>query len=89
MKIATTIGEMYSFAASPVEAIKLYEGSGFRYLDCDLSIFESKHPFATENWKDLIFECKETAEKLGFSFVQAHARPTPIKGITLKRAYLV
>ena len=33
MKIATTIGEMYSFVRSPAEAVRAYEGTGFRYLD--------------------------------------------------------
>ena len=33
MKIATTIGEMYPFTATPAEAIAAYEGTGFRYLD--------------------------------------------------------
>ena len=33
MKIATTIGEMYSYTEKPAKAIEAYEGTGFNYLD--------------------------------------------------------
>ena len=34
MKIATTIGEVYGFTKSFEEAVRFYEGTGFKYLDC-------------------------------------------------------
>ena len=75
MKIATTIGEMYDFASSPANAIELYKDSGFRYLDYSFYSVLSKpnDPFMSPAWRDVIYESKETAEKLGFQFVQAHA----------------
>lgn len=33
MKIATTIGEVRGYAATPAEAVKFYEGTGFRHFD--------------------------------------------------------
>ena len=33
MKIATTIGELYRLGLSPADAIRSYQGTGFKYLD--------------------------------------------------------
>jgi sugar phosphate isomerase/epimerase len=74
MKIATTIGEMYAFTSSPAEAIRQYEGTGFKYLDYSFyTVLAPNHPFMSDAWRDGIREAKETADKLGFQFVQAHA----------------
>ena len=74
MKIATTIGEMYAFTSSPAEAIRQYEGTGFKYLDYSFyTVLRPGDPFMSDAWKDRVLEAKETAGKLGFQFVQAHA----------------
>jgi hypothetical protein len=33
MKLATSIGDLFPFAATPDEAIRLFKNTGFRYLD--------------------------------------------------------
>lgn len=33
MKIATTIEEFYPYVQNAAEAVKAYEGTGFKYLD--------------------------------------------------------
>ena len=75
MKIATTIGEMYPFTNSYEEAISAYEGTGFRYLDFSFynMVLKENDPLMAEGWQDIILSCKETAKKLDFQFVQAHA----------------
>ena len=74
MKIATTIGEMYSFSANPVDAIKQYEGTGFRYLDYSFYrvALDKNHPMMKDDWKTAIYEAKEQGERMGFQFVQSH-----------------
>ena len=75
MKIATTIGEMYPFTNSYEEAISAYEGTGFRYLDFSFynMVLKENDPLMAEGWQDIILSCRETAKKLDFQFVQAHA----------------
>lgn len=75
MKIATTIGEMYPYTNSYQEAISAYQGTGFRYLDFSFynMVLREKDPLMADGWKDIILECKDVAQKLGFQFVQAHA----------------
>lgn len=76
MKLATTIGEMYDYLATPAEAIRSYRNSGFRYLDYS---FYYDHlepsPFLQDDdrpWKQQINESAKAAEAEGFTFVQAH-----------------
>lgn len=75
MKIATTIGEVYSWVNSPAEAIEMYVGSGFKYLDFSFYTFvlAENHPFMSDGWRDMILAAKEKADSLGFKFVQAHS----------------
>ena len=75
MKIATTIGECYAFTTSPAEAIRMYEGTGFRYLDYSFYnvLTTPNHPFMGDDWKRQVLDAKAAAEELGFTFVQAHA----------------
>ena len=82
MKAVTTIGEMYAYASSPAEALKLYEGTGFRYFDYSFySVVDTpNHPFMGENWKEGIEEVRRVAESLGFTFVQAHAPNCALHG---------
>lgn len=82
MKIATTIGEMYSFVRSPAEAVRAYEGTGFRYLDYSFYtvLRDPADPFMSDSWEKNIYDAKNEAEKLGFSFVQAHAPSCALRG---------
>lgn len=75
MKIATTIGEMYAYTAmNPAEAVRMYEGTGFRYLDCSFyNVLNPGHRFMTDEWKEQVTEAGEAAAKLGMKFVQAHS----------------
>ena len=77
MKIATTIGEMYLHTASPAEAVRSYEGTGFRYLDYSFyNDYMEKSPFMQDDESCWIKEVEETAaaaSECGFRFVQAHA----------------
>lgn len=75
MKIATTTGEMYAFTKSYEEAISAYQGTGFRYLDFSFytMVLQENNPLMSDGWQDVILSCKETAKKLDFQFVQAHA----------------
>lgn len=81
MKLATSIGDVYSFTRTPAEAVRFFEGTGFRYLDYDFCnvIWEPDHPFMGEDWMRQIVEARQAADTLGFSFVQAHA-PTCVIG---------
>jgi len=90
MKIATTIGEMYAFAASPAEAISLYKDTGFRYLDYSFYSVVTKpnDPFMQDNWQDGVYASKEMAEKLGFQFVQAHAPAGAFRGENAEKLLL-
>lgn len=82
MKIATTIGEMYPFTASPAEAVRAYEGTGFKYLDYSFYtvLKNPSDPFMSDSWEGEIYDAKNEAEKLGFSFVQAHAPDCALRG---------
>ena len=82
MKIATTIGEMYSFVRSPAEAVRASEGTGFRYLDYSFYtvLRDPADPFMSDSWEKNIYDAKNEAEKLGFSFVQAHAPSCALRG---------
>ena len=74
MKIATTIGEMYPYTKTPAEAVRMYEGTGFRWLD--YSFYRANRPgspFLTDNWLEQVNEAGEAAAALGFAFVQAHS----------------
>lgn len=82
MKIATTIGDMYAFAQSPAEAVKLFQESGFRYLDYSFScsVSNPNDPLLSDNWKEEIYARKHAADELGFTFVQAHAPLNAARG---------
>ena len=74
MKIATTIGEVYSYTKSPADAIREYEGTGFKYLDYSFyNVLKDGDPFMKDGWEKIILDAKRAAEELGFTFVQAHA----------------
>lgn len=74
MKIATTIGDFDGYVKNDAEAVRAFEGTGFRHLD--FSFYNSNYdgsPFMTDNWVKEIAAASKEAEKLGFDFVQAHS----------------
>lgn len=90
MKLATTIGEMYAFTKTPSEAVRQYEGTGFRCLDYSFYNVAKNpsNPFMGEDWRDQILEAKAAAEELGFTFVQAHAPDCALRGEGMERGLL-
>lgn len=90
MILATTTAETRSFTDSDAEAVRAFEGTGFRHLD--YSFYRSNYegsPFLTDAWVKEISDAAREAERLGFDFVQAHSpgndyfredRETVIKG---------
>lgn len=83
MKIATTIEEFYPYVQNAAEAVKAYEGTGFKYLD--YSFFDSVikpeiSPLLTDDWKEHVLKAKEAADEHGFTFVQAHSPICEIRG---------
>lgn len=81
MKIATTIGEVKGYTSSPAEAVRFYEGTGFKHLDYNFyTVLTPGDPFMTDKWQDVILEAKDAAEELGFDFVQAHAPLCELRG---------
>ena len=82
MKIATTIGEVYSYTKTPADAIREYKGTGFKYLDYSFYyvLTNKDDPFMNDGWQKIILDAKNTAEELGFKFVQAHAPAGKIIG---------
>lgn len=81
MKIATTIGEVRGYASSFADAVRMYEGTGFRHLDFQFyNVLKDGDPFMTDAWRDMIEEVRDVAQALGFDFVQAHAPGCKICG---------
>ena len=83
MKIETTIGEVYGYAKSFEEAVRFYEGTGFKYLDVSFyGALEPNSPsyLMDDAWRDRVMAAKAAAEELGFAFVQAHAPCCALRG---------
>jgi len=82
VKIATTIGDLYPYTQTPAEAVRLFAGSGFRYLDYSFSCSPANPEdlLLSDRWEDAIHACKDAADELGFSFVQAHAPLNAARG---------
>lgn len=77
MRLATTIGDFkkyVDFGASPAQAVRLFQGTGFRYLDYDFyTVIYPGSPFLGDGWLDQVMETAEAAAGLGMKFVQAHS----------------
>ena len=74
MKLASTTGDFNGYAKTAAEAVRLYEGTGFRHLD--YNFYRVLHPgssFLGERWLDEVEEAGREAERLGFDFIQAHS----------------
>lgn len=71
MKLATSTSDFRGYANSISDGVRLFQGTGFKYLDLSLytpDLFTSKD--------ELLRKCHDaadTAAKLGMKFVQAHA----------------
>lgn len=89
MKIATTIGEVKGYTNTPAEAVKMYEGTGFKHLDFSFyDVLRDGDPFMADGWQEQIFEAKEAAQALNMDFVQAHAPNCKICGGDTQREIL-
>lgn len=74
MRLATTIADFAGYVESDAEAVRCYEGTGFRHLD--YSFYRKNYlgsPFMGDDWVRNIAEASKEAERLGFDFVQAHS----------------
>ncbi len=70
MRIATTTGDLLKYYPTAADAVAGFDGTGFRHLDYS---FYTGSALLGDDWFDRVKEAKETADKLGFDFVQAHS----------------
>ena len=74
MKLASTTGEFHGYARTPADAVRFYEGTGFRHLDYNFyDVLRPGSPFLGDRWLDEVEEAGREAERLGFDFIQAHS----------------
>ena len=74
MKLATTIGDFLPWVGVPADAVRLYEGTGFRHLDYSFySVIRPGSPFLGDRWLDEVDAAGREAARLGMDFVQAHS----------------
>lgn len=74
MRLATTTGDLVYYCSSPAEAVRAFEGTGFRHLDYTFwRLAWGDKPLLADNWFEPIKAAGKEAEKLGFDFVQAHS----------------
>lgn len=74
MKLATTMGFFYERGGmeilTPSQTVDAISATGFKQLNYS---FCCKEHIAADSWKDYVLEAKETADRLGMGFCQAHA----------------
>ena len=74
MKLATSISDFAAHTKNWADAVRQFEGTGFRYLDFNFyNVIYPNSPFLGDQWQKEVIDAKEAAEELGFSFVQAHS----------------
>ena len=74
MKLATTTGDFTNYVKTPAEAVRAFEGTGFKYLDYSFyNVIYPGSPFLGNDWLREVEEAAEAAAKLGFTFVQSHS----------------
>ncbi len=74
MKLASTTGDFRGYAKTTADAVRFYEGTGFRHLDYNFyNVIHEGSPFLGDRWLDEVEEAGREAERLGFDFVQAHS----------------
>lgn len=74
MKLATTTGDFSRYTSNEAEAVRAFEGTGFRHLD--ISFYRNNYegsPFMSGDWVKNISAASREAERLGIDFVQAHS----------------
>lgn len=74
MKLATTTGDLVYYSRDPAEAVRTFEGTGFRHLDYTFwRTGWGDRPILKDNWMEPIKGAAKEAERLNFDFVQAHS----------------
>ncbi len=74
MKLVTTTGDLLYYSDSPAQAVRTFEGTGFKHLDFSFwNMAWDSRPIFEDNWFEPIKAAGKEAEKLGFDFVQAHS----------------
>ena len=74
MKLATTTGDFLPWVKTTAEAVRLYEGTGFRHLDYSFyKVIHPGSPFLGDRWLDEVEDAGREAARLGMDFVQAHS----------------
>lgn len=75
MKLKTTISDFMEYTSSWEDAVRQFEGTGFRYLDFSFYtvLFNPDTSFLGEHWMKEVEAAANAASKLGFTFVQAHS----------------
>ena len=74
MKLATTTGGFLPWVKTTAEAVRLYEGTGFRHLDYSFyKVIHPGSPFLGDRWLDEVEDAGREAARLGMDFVQAHS----------------
>lgn len=92
MKLASTTADFREYAQTSAEAVALFEGTGFRFLD--MSFYHENHPGSPfvapgDAWKKAVCEAGEAAARMGFSFCQAHSPAGEYFGSAEKRESLL
>lgn len=74
MKIATTTADFRGYVETEAQAVRAFEGTGFRHLD--YSFYKSNYEgsdFMSGGWVKGVAAAAKEAERLGMDFVQAHS----------------
>ncbi|OPZ28862.1 MAG: fructoselysine 3-epimerase [Lentisphaerae bacterium ADurb.BinA184] len=73
MKLATTTADFRVYSETPAGLVRLFEGTGFRFLDLNLyrSIYPQS-PFLDDRWEAWIEDAGAAAAALKMGFCQAH-----------------
>ncbi len=74
MKLATTTADFDSYCHSYDECLERIRAAGFRYVDLNLyTVSEHKSLLLNDDWRRVADSLLDTAQRLGLTFVQAHA----------------
>lgn len=74
MLMATTTGDFGRYVESDAEAVRAFEGTGFKHLDYSFyRLNYTGSEFMSDSWIKGVSAAAKEAEKLGFDFVQAHS----------------
>lgn len=74
MKLCTTTNDLSGYASTSAEAVRLFQGTGFRFLDFSFYQMNTPDsPFLGDDWMRDIEEAAMAAEEIGVQFVQAHS----------------